>query len=210
LDRLLPTAHELDIALTQETRPYARKRLRALKLLLAGRHPEDIARLVKTSRTSVDRWIAMARQSGWRSILRDRRGQKPKLPIAAHASERMRRQIREGLEGAIDRVTRTRLIAVDRVLSGNPVEAAARAANVKPNTVMSWLAKVEHGGIAALRSHIRPAPSLCPQANSAELRALAASEPDPRAAKRLRVIAWLADGLSALEGRVPRGGVARR
>lgn len=194
------TGKNLAHALAHETRPSARKRLRAVQLILKGKEPKQAARIVGVSEASVSRWIAVARRSGLQALLTDRRGQKPKLPVPASKAGPMRAQIRKALEESDhDRMTRERLAAVDQLLAGVPVLEVASMARVTQGAVMVWLSKFEKGGIAALVSRPQKPEPLCPDVDSASLRARAATVKNPRIARRLRAVAHLADGLSAIE-----------
>lgn len=194
------TPNDVKKALTRETRRYARKRLRALTLLLAGKRPKQAARLVGVSEASVARWITIARRSGLQALLADRRGQKPKLPVPASKAGPMRARLRAALEQPNrDRMALTRLTAVDQLLAGVPIAEVASTARVTQGAVMVWLAKLEQGGVAALLSRPQRFAPLCPDVDGDALRALAATEKNPRIAKRLRAVAHLADGLSAID-----------
>jgi transposase len=194
------TGKNLARVLANETRRSARERLRAVQLVLNGKEPKHAARMVRASETSVLRWIAIARRAGLQALLADGRGQKPKLPGIASKAGPMRARLRHALEPpGHDRMTQTRLTAVDQLLAGVSVAEVASAARVTQGAVMVWLAKFEKGGVAALVTRPQRFAPLCPNVDGASLRARAVTVKNPRIARRLRAVAHLADGLSAIE-----------
>jgi transposase len=94
---------------------------------------------------------------------------------------------------------RTRLIALDMLLSGQPIEAAVDAARVRPDTVERWYRRVIRDGITpTLEKWASPPPrTLKVNADPLTLRELADRELNSRVRKRLLALALVAEGMSA-------------
>ncbi len=100
---------------------------------------------------------------------------------------------------------RKRLSALKAILAGSPIEAAARNANVKPDTVRGWIGDLRHDKGASLhRKDRRVGKAIKLTANSAALRTRAAQERSWRLQRRLLAIADVADGHSLADIMVRR------
>jgi transposase len=94
---------------------------------------------------------------------------------------------------------RSRLHAVDAVLAGQPPEAVAAMASVKPWTLHDWIAQIRDEGIAAALKKWEKTHKTRERALNADpvgLRAQAAKEKNRHMRKRLLALAYLAEGLS--------------
>jgi transposase len=189
------TAGDLEPILRRETRPHARKRLKAIVALLRGKSRGEAARAAGCSLDSVDRWLRAARRSGWQSLMDDLPGTRPK-PVKRAA--RLREEIRRALNDARDPRERKRLTAVARVLDGERSDRTAEALGLNPGTVSRLLQLLRRGGIAALLKQERTGKPLI-NADATRLRTAAAVERDCRAAKRMQAMALLAEGHNAPE-----------
>ena len=146
------TLHEVNAALARETRWRVRKRLIAIRALLAGQSIQRAAATAKTTPKWVECWLQRVRQSGFPSLLRDRRRYPPRRELTPADVHETRRAIAVALERPLRHQVRSRLLAVDLVLSGHAVEDAAARAVVLPRTVQQWLRFITYVGIdAALR-----------------------------------------------------------
>jgi len=120
----------------------------------------------------------------------------------------MRREIASALERHLKPQVRSRLVAIDMLLSGQPKEDAAACALVRPNTVTDWLRVVGRDGIlptlARWEGRRQPRP---PQldADAVALRELAAKEGNPRIRKRMLALACVAEGISPFAASVTAG-----
>lgn len=216
LTTLRASRHHLEAALAGEHRKRVRKRLVAICSLLNGKSISEAAADAEAGATSVERWLARVRQSGLHSLLRDRRRRRTKWTMTAAEVEETRREIAAALARPLKAGLRTRLLATDAVLTGQPVEQAAASAGVLTATVHYWLREVALDGIvptlARLEGRLRARPREV-HADPAALRALAANETDPRVRKRILAIACVAEGMSphaaSFATRVDYGAVRR-
>lgn len=199
---------ELNAALAGEGRRGVRRRLVAISRILAGQSIRQAARAAKATRGTVDRWLRQVRRSGLQSLLVDGRH--------GHAQQRMkpsevvqtRRQIAAALARPLKPQVRARLIAIDILLFGQPIDVAAVAAGVLPDAVKSWLRAVTyHGFAAALAKWQSPGPPPPRQldADPVALRELAAKERNPRIRKRMLALACVAEGMSTYDAEVKAG-----
>jgi transposase len=203
------TPAQLQAALVTEKRPYVRDRLVALQLVLGGTCPTDAARSIKRDPITVMRWMRRAQDSGWLALTRDgrtkERPHKRKTVLAGAAAARARKSIRVALDGKLDAMARARLMAVDLVLQGLPFDSAAQEVHVELNSVRTWYTQFERGGVAGLLPKPKARSRLCADIDGAEIRALAVKESRPRIARRLRVIALLAEGVGTLDAAAREG-----
>jgi transposase len=113
--------------------------------------------------------------------------------------EETRRYIAAALARPLKAQVRSRLVAIDTVLSGQRVEEAAVSARVRPSTVKTWLRVVTYNGIDATldkwKAHPKPRPQLL-DADPVTLRELAAKERNPRIRKRMLALACVAEGMN--------------
>ena len=140
------TEEELAAALVAERRPWARKRLIAIRALIEGQSRRAAARTARTSADSVRVWIEQVREGGFVGLLRRAR--------TFRATPEQDRSVVSEIEAALaqeDRPwARNRLAAVHALLSGQSVQAVARAAGAAPTNVHRWLKLLRRGGCSAL------------------------------------------------------------
>jgi transposase len=198
-DSLGVTLHEVNAALARETRRRVRKRLIAMGALLAGQSIPHAAATAKTTPKRVECWLQRVRQSGFPSLLRDRRRRPCKRELTPAELHETRHAIKAALEGPLQHHVRTRLIAVDMVLSGHALEDAACRALVLPAAVKGWLRGITHHGIDSVlarwegRHRLRPRQL---EANPADLRDLAATEKKQPLRRQMLALALVAEGTS--------------
>lgn len=190
---------EVKAALARERRPGVRRRLVAIRRILAGSSIKQAAHAARATPGSVDRWLGQIQQSGFQSLLVDGRHGHAKRRMKPGQVKETRQQIATALAGPLKPQVRARLIAIDTVLSSRSIDEAAAAARVLPNTVKDWLRVVTGDGImptlARWESQGQARPRLL-DADPAVLRELAAKERNPRIRKRMLALALVADGRS--------------
>ena len=163
-------------------------------------HQAERTRAAKATRGSVERWLKQVRQAGLQSLLRDRRRRYRKREMTHAQAEEARREIAAALKRPLKPQVRSRLVVIDRALSGEPINDAAAGARVRPNTLKAWLRVVTYDGIARTLARwegdaVRVRPRLV-DADPVSLRELAAKERNPRIRKRMLALAYVADGKS--------------
>ena len=119
------TQDEVKAALARERRPGVRRRLVALSRILAGKSIKQAARAAKATRGSVERWLKQVRQAGLQSLPLDRRRRYRKREMTRAQVENTRREIAAALAHPLRPQVRARLIAIDTVLSGRPINEVA-------------------------------------------------------------------------------------
>jgi transposase len=208
LNSLGITRDEVKAALARDHRPWVRKRLVAISKIMAGKSINQAAQAAKASRGSVDRWIGRIQRSGFQSLLADGRHGYPKRWMNPSKTAQTRRQIATALSGPLKPEVRARLIGVDMVLSGGPMDEAARSAHVFPRTVRTWLRDVVRDGfaptLARWEGQDKPRPRKL-DADPMALRELAAKEKNPRIRKRILALAYVAGGMGLLDAAVSAG-----
>jgi transposase len=219
LNSLGVTLHEVNAALARETRRRVRKRLIAIGGLLAGQSIQRAAATAKTTPKWVECWLQRVRQSGLPSLLRDRRRRPCKRELTPAELHETRRTIAAALERPLRSQVRTRLTAVDMVLSGQAVADTAARAVVTPQTVQQWVRLVTTLGIRAAlaRWEARAQAKALPRplhADPVAFRDLAAKERRQPRRKQMLALALVADGMSphgaALATGANYGAVLRR
>jgi transposase len=194
------TTDGVEAALARELRKRVRKRLRALAALVAGQSLEQAAAAAETSPPYVESWLRRVRRSGFSSLLVDRRRSQARRVMTADEIGRTREGIAVALGGPLQRVVRARLVAVDRVLAGEPVEAAAARVVVLAETVRTWVRLVRRQGIdetlAQWEGRERRARALAISADPAALREIAAKQTNLCARKQLLALALVAEGIT--------------
>jgi transposase len=203
LRSLLSISRKLEAALAKEKRGYVRKRLLAIRAILAGKSIRQAQEIANVGRGSVDRWLRTCRQDGLNALLRERRGgRRAKLEMNPADVAPARRELANALERQPPPPLRARVVALDMLLSGRPVEQAAAAARVRPDTVQRWFRQVSRDGITptlAKWASRKPPKALSLNADPALLRELAAREQNLRVKKRMLALALVAQGMSAHE-----------
>jgi transposase len=199
---------EVEAALARERRPGVRRRLVAVCKILEGKSIKQAARAAKATRRSVERWLRQVRQFGFQSLLTDGRHGHARRSMKPNQVSETRRQIATALAGPLKPQVRARLIAIDRVLSGRPIDEVAASARVLPNAVKSWLRTVTYGGIAPTLARWegqgKPRPRQV-DADPVALRELAAKETNPRIRKRVLALACVAEGMGVYDAEVKVG-----
>lgn len=171
----------------------------AVSKVLAGTSIKQAARAAKATRGSVERWLKQVRRSGLRSLLLDRRRRYPKREMPPDQVQATRREIAAALERQLKPQVRSRLVAIDVVLSGQSIDTAAASALVQPNTVKAWLRVVIRDGIMLTLARWEGQGQVCPRqldADPAALRELAAKERNPRIRKRMLALACVAEDMT--------------
>jgi transposase len=140
------TADVIEAALAREPHKRVRRRLRAVAALVAGQSLEQAAAAGETSRVHIEAWLSRLRRSGLPSLLVDHR--RSRIMTADEVS-RTRDAIAAALGRPLKRAVRARLVAIEMVLAGEPVDAAAARVVVRPATVKTWVRVVTRQGIAA-------------------------------------------------------------
>jgi transposase len=208
LNSLGITRDEVKAALARERRPRFRRRLIAVCRALAGNSIKQAARAAKATPADVDRWLERVRRSGFQSLLRDTRRSQPKYKMTPDQLEAMRRDIAAALQQPLKPQVRSRLVAMDMVLSGEPMDEAARSAHVFPRTLGTWLRDAIRDGFAPTLARWESQGKPCPRqldADPVALRELAAKEKNPRIRKRMVALACLAEGMGLLDAAVSAG-----
>jgi len=190
---------EVRAALAHERRPGVRRRLVAVGKVLEGKSIKQAARAAKATLGSVERWLKQVRQSGLQALLVDQRRRYRKREMTHAQVGDTRREITAALAHPLKPQVRSRLIAMDNVLSGQSIDDAAAGALVRPDTVRDWLRVVTYDGIAPTlarwegRGNPRPRQV---DADPVALRELVAKEKNPRVRKRMLALACVAEGMS--------------
>jgi hypothetical protein len=164
--RLGISAPELSHCLENEHRPHIRRRLRALRLLLAGAPLERAAKAANIDKPVFEVWLWLVRKAGSAALLRDDeqlsrlrppetdRGELGRVypyGFTREQAEVFRRQIGEVLEQSEDLRVRRRLVAVDRVLAGENRNHVAEEMWISAAAIQRWFALIRKGGVDALR-----------------------------------------------------------
>ena len=145
------TVREIDAALANEARAWARKRLIAVRAVLEGQSLGMAARNAQVSQRSVSHWFSQMRREGWAALLRnDAADLRSPLRMTKGDIAAARLQIDAALKHEPPRLLRKRLIAVKAVLEGQSLGAAARTTGATPTSVARWVDQVREGGAAAL------------------------------------------------------------
>jgi transposase len=199
LTALRASQHELEAALAIECRKRVRKRIVAISAILTGKSIPEAAGAANTTRETVERCLDRVRQCGLQSLFRDRRLRRPKWQMTAEQVEQARREIGAALARPLRPEVKTRLLAVDIVLSGRPFEEAMASAQVLRGAVREWLRLAARDGIAPTlarweRKHRPWRPQI--DADPAALRELAAKESRRPRRKQLLALALVAEGMT--------------
>jgi transposase-like protein len=146
---------EVEAALAREAEPWLRKRLFTLQALLDGRSPEEAAQLNSVSIASVRRWRKWAASGGLQALLRRGHGVKQSnslLPmLRCHPT--LRDDVATALAANHYPYLRNRLLAIQAVLDGETISAAAHASGVARNSLGRSLKLFYDGGAAHLLAH---------------------------------------------------------
>jgi Winged helix-turn helix len=150
LDLLKITLEDVAAALARESRPRNRKRIHAIRLILEGKTVPQAANAVRVSETSVRRYLKLVREYGPSALVYDGYDQRRRNPLALSEIP----TLRAGIAGALAREptwrARKRLLAVDKVLAGEPIPGVAAEEGVTPNVVRTWLGLARNYGVGAL------------------------------------------------------------
>jgi len=196
---------EVKAALARERRRGVRRRLVAIREILAGKSITQAARAAKATWRSVDRWLEQVRRSGFQSLLVDGRHGHAKPRMKPSEVEQTRRQIAAALARQLKSQVRERLTAIDAVLSGRSMDEAAASARVLPDAVTRWLRVISRDGVDAavagwqIDRRLRPGKL---DVDPTMLHELAAKEINPRIRKRIQALAYVAEGMSPLDAAV--------
>jgi transposase len=193
------TLHEINAALARETRRRVRKRLVAIGALLTGQSIQRAAVTAKTTPKRVECWLQRVRQSGFPSLLCDWRRRACKRELTPADKHETQRAIAAALQRPLRHQIRTRLAAIDMVLSGRPIEEATASARVLSNTVRAWVRLFARLGIEQLLAKWEGLDRLRPpqiDADPAALRELAAKERRQPRRKQMLALALVAEGMS--------------
>jgi transposase len=194
--RLGVSLKEVRALLATEHHRHARRRLRALEMILSGATIGRAAKAAKTSKAMIEAWLRVVRKGGCSGLLNAAFGVLSEERMSAHETNALREQIRLALMAGVNWRLGKRLMALDRLLAGEDRERVARDACVWPDTLRSWLATVRDKGLSEMiaRKDCRARPR-DRNLDARQLRAWARSEANPRVARRLRALAYVADGL---------------
>ena len=195
---------ELQRALRRKLPSRVRKRLVAVRVIVDGATVRQAARVVAVTTGTIKLWLKKARQSGLQSLLRDGYFHPRTGVMTADQAKAARREIATALEGELKPEHRSRLTAIDMVLAGQAIEAAARFALVREQTVKVWLSRVKHDGIAPMLRKRKPSARKL-DADPAALRDLAAKEKNPRVRKRMLALACMAEGMGFYDAEIKSG-----
>lgn len=199
---------EVKAALVRERRPAVCRRLLAISKILAGNSIRQAARGAKAAQRSVERWLEQLRRRGFLSLLVDGRHGHAKRRMKPSEVAQTRGQVAAALAGPLQPQVRARLLAIDAVLSGQPIGDVAAAARVLPNAVRKWLRVVSRDGIDAtvggwqIDRRLRPGRL---DVDPATLHELAAREKNPRVRKRMLALACVAEGMSTYDAEAKAG-----
>jgi transposase len=208
LNSLGVSLNEVEAALELERRPEVRKRLLALKHVLAGKTIHAAKRAAGVTWESVRRWVVQVQQGGLDAILADAHSGLAKRKLPPAHLEALQQDIDRAIEQPLKPHVRSRLVAIRAVLSGRASKEAAATAQVNPTTVGRWLDTVRRSGLAAAleRWERRPPEGrFTLEADPAMLRTLAAQEKNARIRKGILALAEVADGKSALTAAMNTG-----
>ena len=199
---------EVAAALANEKRRRVRKRLLVIDAILDGKSIEEAAQAANATRAMVERCLKRVHQSGLQSLFCDRRCRPFKWRMTAHRVEATRRAIAAALARPLGANVRLRLLAVEMVLSGRPIDEVARTVHVLPGAVRTWLRDVSRDGfaptLARWEGQGKPRPRQL-NADPVALRELAAKEMNPRVRRRMLALACVAEGMSPLDAAVSAG-----
>ena len=161
---------ELSHCLENEHRPHVRRRLRALRLLLAGASLKRAAKAANIDKPVFEVWLWLLRKVGSAALLRDDeqlnrlrppetdRGEVGRIFPYGFSKEQVelfRRRIGEALERSRDLRIRKRLVAVDRVLAGEKRDEVAEEMWISAAAIQRWFALIRKDGVDALRAEER-------------------------------------------------------
>lgn len=197
--------HQIGVALAQETRAWARKRLIALDTLLAGEDLWAAAFASKSTPESIRWWLRQAKAGGLRGLLSNSRVSRPyRLGIPPERVSGAKKEIDTLLRTERRAWARSRLLGVRLLLSGVPLRTAARRVDKKSDTVSNWFRSWRDGGNPALLSKPPRGPQL-PAMNGREMARIKEAvtrllnrhpKPDAPSQQRLRAL------LIALSGNI--------
>jgi transposase len=137
--RLGVTLEEVRTYLAGEHRARIRKRLRAMQMVLKGATIGRAAKAANVSKMTVEAWVRIVRAWGCSGLL------SVDKPLSAQArldKAAVREHIREALDGKISLRVRKRLIAIDRLLTGEKVDHVAQDMRIQSGTLQRWIADV--------------------------------------------------------------------
>jgi transposase len=197
----------LEQTLRQIKRDRARRRLKAIGLVMSGRSVAYAARRTGASRASIRSWIAVAKRDGWQALISEsynnpawRPGCKRKPYVLDVGADVIRNAVRQETRSW----ARRRLLAISLILEGQSVSDAARQTGRGVRTVRRWIAAVKRHGWQTLiirnrarphREHQSPKINIDRDALDAVLR----REPRARVRRRLEAVSLVAAGHSTSE-----------
>jgi transposase len=196
---------EIEAALSNEPRRWVARRLTVVAMVLKGTKYREIEKQIGVDAASISAWMKIVRASGWRALTRHGRSEAYLQKRFDQATRgQLRADIQEALQEERDAVVHKRLVAVERLLSGEPSEFVCRDSNVERTTVRRWLQQVEQGGVSALFER-KPRSPRDIGAASDELKGLSITEGDLRTKKALSTLAHVAEGKSIFAASILTG-----
>jgi transposase-like protein len=139
----------------RQREPWLRKRLLVLRVLLAGYTRAKAARLAGVGLSSVQRWRERAVRGGLGAVLTPDHGVKQRNTLLPQlrSNRALRRAISAALAADQYRAIRNRLQAIDAILRGASIAAAARTHGIKRTNLGRMLGFLHDGGLPRLRAH---------------------------------------------------------
>jgi transposase len=176
---------EVRAALHREKRPSIRKRLLAIRAILAGKSVRQAQEIANASRGGVDRWLRHARQGGIQALVRVGRGScqmgrqethDPPRPPKVNADPAA---LREMAAREKNPRVRKRMLALACVAEGMSPLAAAVKTKVAHSAVLARVKRFQKEGIAAFQDK-RPfgRPRKLTEAQLQELRLVVLDHPE--------------------------------
>lgn len=142
---------DTDAAIAYEQRPWARKRLRAVRAVTEGKSFRAAGRAGKVSEKSVRKWLRFMRQGGCPYLLRHPPTKRTYLaPMTPQQTASAKKEIAAALSSDQSPWVRKRLLALRAVIEGRTLAAAARAAKTDRTSVRRWRRQLQEQGCAAL------------------------------------------------------------
>jgi transposase-like protein len=146
---------DVQTALLREGERWLRKRLLVLRALLDGHTHASAARIAGVGLSSVQRWKDRALRGGLEAVLTPDHGVKQRNTLLPQlrSNRSLRRAIAAALDGNRYRSIRDRLRAIDAILRGASIAAAARAHGIKRTNLGRMLKYLRQGGLPNLLAH---------------------------------------------------------
>src|SRR5882757_10072745 len=136
------TMRSIGELLVIEHRPYARKRLFALKMILKGATVGRVAMAARTTKATVEKWLRTVRRGGLELLLEAPAYAWIECRLSGREVIQLRAKIRKALSDGVNERLAERLTIMDRVLDEGDVDRVARTVRFAPDTLRVWLSGV--------------------------------------------------------------------